>query len=86
MRLPIIFALKTKKPTTRQVADLLGHTISEITKTYYVKRDMTKLNGITDGFEFKIVTAIKTSDLRKLKSDVNFCYAVNKEYHCIYII
>lgn len=35
----------------RQVADLLGHTTSEITELYYVKRDLTKLNGITDGFE-----------------------------------
>lgn len=38
--------------TPRQVADLLGHTTSEITEMYYVKRDLTKLNGITDGFEF----------------------------------
>ena len=37
--------------TPRQVADLLGHTTSEITELYYVKRDLTKLNGITDGFE-----------------------------------
>lgn len=35
----------------RQVADLLGHTTSEITELYYVKRDLTKLNRITDGFE-----------------------------------
>lgn len=40
-----------KSLTLRQVADLLGHTTSEITETYYVKRDMTKLNGITNGFE-----------------------------------
>lgn len=40
-----------KSLTLRQVADLLGHTTSEITEFYYVKRDMTKLNGITDGFE-----------------------------------
>lgn len=37
--------------TPRQVADLLGHTTSEITELYYVKRDLTKLNGITDGFD-----------------------------------
>ena len=37
--------------TPRQVADLLGHTTSEITELYYVKRDMNMLNGITDGFE-----------------------------------
>ena len=41
-----------KSLTPRQVADLLGHTTSEITEMYYVKRDLTKLNGITDGFEF----------------------------------
>ena len=40
-----------KSLTPRQVADLLGHTTSEITEMYYVKRDLTKLNGITDGFE-----------------------------------
>lgn len=40
-----------KSLTPRQVADLLGHTTSEITEMYYVKRDMNKLNGITDGFE-----------------------------------
>ena len=39
-----------KSLTPRQVADLLGHTTSEITELYYVKRDLTKLNGITDGF------------------------------------
>ncbi len=40
-----------KSLTPRQVADLLGHTTSEITELYYVKRDLTKLNRITDGFE-----------------------------------
>ena len=40
-----------KSLTPRQVADLLGHTTSEITEMYYVKRDLNKLNGITDGFE-----------------------------------
>ena len=37
--------------TPREVADLLGHTTSEITERYYVKRDLSRLNGITDGFE-----------------------------------
>lgn len=32
-------------------AALLGHTTSEITERYYVKRDLSRLNGITDGFE-----------------------------------
>ena len=40
-----------KSLTPRQVADLLGHTTSEITELYYVKRDMKMLTGITDGFE-----------------------------------
>ena len=40
-----------KSLTPRQVADLLGHTTSEITEFYYVKRDLNLLNGITDGFE-----------------------------------
>lgn len=42
---------KIKSLTPRQVADLLGHTTSEITELYYVKRDMKMLTGITDGFE-----------------------------------
>ena len=40
-----------KSVIPRQVADLLGHTTSEITEMYYVKRDLKKLDGITDGFE-----------------------------------
>ena len=35
----------------RQVADLLGHTTSEITELYYVKKDTSRLAGITMGFE-----------------------------------
>ena len=34
----------------KQVADLLGHSTSEITEMYYVKRDNTRLVGITNGF------------------------------------
>ena len=34
----------------RQVADLLGHSTSQITEQYYVKRDTSRLNGITDSF------------------------------------
>lgn len=41
-----------KSLTPQKVADLLGHTTSEITELYYVKRDLSKLNGVTDGFEF----------------------------------
>lgn len=37
----------------RQVADLLGHSTSQIAEMYYVKKDMTCLQEITDGFNFK---------------------------------
>ncbi len=36
----------------RQVADLLGHSTSQITEMYYVKKDTTRLQGITDEFNF----------------------------------
>ncbi len=39
-----------KTLTVKQVADLLGHTTSEITEIYYVKRDNNKLSGLTDSF------------------------------------
>ena len=41
-----------KTLTVKQVADLLGHTTSEITEIYYVKRDNSRLSGITDNFNF----------------------------------
>lgn len=41
-----------KSLTPRQVADLLGHSTSQITELYYVKKDTSRLSGITDGFEF----------------------------------
>ena len=37
--------------TPKQVADLLGHTTSQITELYYVKKDTSRLSGVTDGFE-----------------------------------
>ena len=37
--------------TPRQVADLLGHSTSQITEMYHVKKDTARLSGITDGFE-----------------------------------
>ena len=40
-----------KSLTPRQVADLLGHSTSQITEMYYVKKDTARLNGITDDFE-----------------------------------
>ena len=35
----------------RQVADLLGHSTSEITELYHVKKDTSRLAGITAGFD-----------------------------------
>ena len=40
-----------KALSPRQVADLLGHSTSQITELYYVKKDTLRLNGITEGFE-----------------------------------
>lgn len=40
-----------KSLSPKQVADLLGHSTSEITERYYVKKDTNRLNGITDEFE-----------------------------------
>ena len=37
--------------TPKQVADLLGHSTSQITEMYYVKKDTSRLIGITNGFE-----------------------------------
>ena len=39
-----------KALTVKQVADLLGHSTTQVTEMYYVKRDHTKLNGITNDF------------------------------------
>ena len=41
-----------KSLTPRQVGDLIGHSTSQITEMYYVKRDNSRLVGITDNFEF----------------------------------
>ena len=40
-----------KALSPRQVADLLGHSASQITELYYVKRDTARLSDITEGFE-----------------------------------
>lgn len=40
-----------KALSPRHVADILGHTISQITEMYYVRKGTSRLNGITDGFE-----------------------------------
>ena len=39
-----------KALSVKQVAELLGHTTSEITEIYYVKRDTSRLTGLTDNF------------------------------------
>ena len=39
-----------KSLTPKQVADLLGHSTSEITERYYVRKDTSRLAGITDEF------------------------------------
>ena len=39
-----------KSLTPRQVADLLGHSTSQITELYYVKKDTSRLTGITNDF------------------------------------
>ena len=36
--------------TPKQVADILGHSTSQITEMYYVKKDNTRPNGLTDAF------------------------------------
>ncbi len=35
----------------RQIADLVGHSTSQITELHYVKKDTERLSGITEGFE-----------------------------------
>lgn len=37
--------------TPRQVADILGHSTSQITELYYVKKDTKRLSGLTNEFE-----------------------------------
>ena len=39
-----------KALTVKQVADLLGHSTTQVTEMYYVKKDTARLNGITNGF------------------------------------
>lgn len=39
-----------KSLTPKQVADLLGHSTSQITEMYYVKKDTSRLAGITNDF------------------------------------
>ena len=44
-----------KSLTPRQVADLMGHSTSQITELYYVKKDTSRLRGITNDFNLKPV-------------------------------
>ena len=39
-----------KSLSPRQVADILGHSTSQITELYYMKKDTSRLNGTTDSF------------------------------------
>ena len=39
-----------KALTVKQVADLLGHSTTQVTEMYYVKKDTSRLNGITNDF------------------------------------
>ena len=39
-----------KALTVKQVADLLGHSTTQVTEIYYVKKDTSMLNGITNDF------------------------------------
>lgn len=39
-----------KALTVKQVADLLGHSTTQVTEMYYVKKDTSMLNGITNDF------------------------------------
>lgn len=39
-----------KTLTVKQVADLLGHSTTQVTEMYYVKKDTTRLNCITNDF------------------------------------
>ena len=39
-----------KALTVRQVADLLGHSTTQVTEMYYVKKDTNLLTGITNDF------------------------------------
>ncbi len=39
-----------KALTVKQVADLLGHSTTQVTEMYYVKKDTSMLDGITNDF------------------------------------
>ena len=39
-----------KALTVKQVADLFGHSATQVTEMYYVKKDTARLNGITNDF------------------------------------
>lgn len=36
--------------SVKQVSNILGHTTSKVTEMYYIKKDNTKLEGLTDAF------------------------------------
>ena len=45
------YKISPHKLCLKQVADILGHTTSQITEMHYVKKDTSRLSGVTDGFE-----------------------------------
>ena len=42
--------LDSKPYLVKQVANLLGHSTTEVTELYYVRREDQKLAGLTDDF------------------------------------
>ena len=66
-----------KSLTPRLVADLLGHSTSQITELYYVKKDTSRLNGMAEGIECNFKLNQKTAEAKALA--VKICVAVNKE-------
>ena len=71
-----------KALSVKQVAELLGHTTSEITEIYYVKRDNSRLAGLTVSIsnrahplksqrgDAKFATLSQRKDKRKTVSDL----------------
>ncbi len=55
------------------IEDISGHTTSQITEMYYVKKDTSRLNGITDGFELWKYAAIKIHPENRIFGVYDFC-------------
>lgn len=75
-----------KSLTPRQVADLLGHSTSEITERYYVKKDTTYLNGITDEFEMQSKRELVYTNslfLVFVRNKSNLYYCIQTQVKCV---